>query len=114
MNQNKHNFGLDHDKLTKIMKNLPDNGTEMKNYIINNPELNALPQKIKNNAVEAKIIYKDLRTGKKMNDYPSQFKLKIRESYDVFNDFKKIHPETLNTTKEQLIESSYQSIKNKF
>ncbi len=29
-------------------------------------------------------------------------------------DFQKIHPEILNTTKEALIESTYQSLKNKF
>lgn len=114
LNSGKHNFSTDNKKLINVMKNLPDNGIEMKNYIVNNAELNNLPLKIKNHAVEAKIIYTDLRTGKEVKISPSLFKLKIKTSYDAINDFQKIHPEIFNTTKEELIESSYQSIKNKF
>ncbi|GAA3734897.1 hypothetical protein GCM10022422_17260 [Flavobacterium ginsengisoli] len=108
----RHSFDTDKNKLT-LMKNLPDDGLEMKNYILNNP-LFTLSDDIKNNAIKAKIIYTDLKTGEEMIVSPSIFKLKIKSSYDPIENFQKIHPETLNTTKEILIESSYQSIKNKF
>lgn len=114
LNSGKHSFSTDNAKLVNVMKNLPDSGSEMKNYILNNSELNKVSNEIKNNAVEAKIVYTDLKTGKEIKELPSVFKLKIKASYDAINDFKKIHPEILNTTKEELIESSYQSIKNKF
>ena len=108
-----HSFTIDNTKLN-LMKNLPDNGIDMKNYILNTPELNKVSSNIKNNAVEARIVYKDLRTGIEIKELPSVFKLKIKSSYDPINNFQKIHPEILNTTKTELIESSYQSIKNKF
>lgn len=113
INKKRHSFDTDNDKLL-LMKNLPDNGIEMKNYILNNDQLKKLSNTIKNEAVEAKIIYTDLRTGREITEPPSIFKYKIKSSYDAINSFEKIHPETFNTTKEILIESSYQSIKNKF
>lgn len=89
---------------------LPDNGLELKNYILNNEQLNKLSPTIKNEAIKAKIFYTNLRTGKDIIESPTTFRLKIKESYDFINNFQKIHPETLNTTKGILIESSYQSI----
>lgn len=113
LNGNRHNFSTDELKLN-LMKDLPDNGINMKNYILNHPLLNKVSLNVKENAVEARIIYTDLKTGIEIKELPSVFKLKIKPSYDVINDFQKIHPEVLNTTKTELIESSYQSIKNKF
>lgn len=43
---------------------------------------------------------------------PSIFKLIIKDSYSL-DDFVEFDPETLGTTKEALLESSYHSFKNK-
>ncbi|MCD9575458.1 hypothetical protein [Flavobacterium soyae] len=109
-----HRFKKDNIKLTQIIRDLPDDGLELKNYIINNDHLKKLSNTIKNDAVEAKILYIDLRSGKEIIESPTVFRSKIKASYDPVSDFQKIHPETFNTTKDILIESSYQSIKNKF
>ncbi|MBW1656762.1 hypothetical protein [Flavobacterium quisquiliarum] len=107
-----HNAKMDFKKMQNVMRNLPDNGSELKNYIISTPLLKAVKTKV-DEIYEAKIFFKDLRTGKEYNELPSTFRQKIKLSYDQINDFQKIDPEVLNTSKDELIESSYQSVKNK-
>ncbi|KLT67798.1 hypothetical protein [Flavobacterium sp. ABG] len=113
LGSDQHKFGKDKIKLVQYMRDLPDEGIDLKNYILNTPALNNLPSKIKNNAFRAEITYTNLRTGIKESELPSVFRLKIKPDYNI-DEFLKIHPETLNTTKDILIESSYQSLKNKF
>ena len=108
----KNSWGKDFKKLTDYFRNMPDNGIELKNHLrayFNNVKIDV------DAIVEAKIIYVDIRTGKEVTEIPSVFKLKIKNSdlYIQQNNFERFHPESFGTNKSDLLESSYQSIKNK-
>lgn len=107
---NKNSWEKDVKKLTEYFFNLPDEGQQLRNYIENILQLKQIDvPKI----ATAKIFYNDLRTGKEFKISPSQFKLRIKSNYTQSTDFERFHPETFGTTKDDLLESSYQTFKNK-
>jgi len=111
LDKGQHTPGVDNKKVTDYFFNCPDDGLVLKQYIVDKLKLKV---KKYDAAVEAKIIYTDLKTGKEISVPPSIFKQRIKGNLDYSSEyFQKIHPETMNITKHDLIESIYQSLKNK-
>ena len=101
----------DIDKLLIYMKNIPDSGIELRNYIITNFKL---PTRAVNNIVSAKIAYLDPITRRLIEIEPSLFRKKIKSSYN-FNDFEVLHVDNFGSTNaDDLYESAYQFFNNKF
>lgn len=110
----KHKAKADFDKLD-LMKRLPDdNASGLQNFLESEDSISNDVKKARSNYIRAEIKYTDLRTGEEIKIPPSTFRTKIRPSYNHnSSDFIKIESETLGTTREDLLENSYQTFKNK-
>ncbi|KOS04787.1 hypothetical protein AM493_01055 [Flavobacterium akiainvivens] len=111
-----HRIGRDFNKLNNYFKGMPDNGEDLRIFLASKPAfLRALTQPTIDQIVTAQIKYTSLRTGIEiLDESPSAFRTKIKEIYNINIDGLKIDPPVLNTTRESLLESSYQSLKLKF
>ena len=68
------------------------------------------------NVTSAKIIGTNLKTGGEFNELPSQFKLRVKPElqYNIDNNFKKVNLNSMGLTKDDIANSAYHSLLNKF
>lgn len=111
-NPTAHKINKDVEKLLVTMKNIPNSGVDLHNYILNiikDQKYIDAPQKL-SEVVSVKIKCKNLRTGLEEIFTITDFQSKIPSSISDL----KIHPEVFNSSKNEIIESTYQSMLNKF
>jgi hypothetical protein len=106
-------FEKDRDKLCKLWFNLPNAGNDLSQYISGTLKLN---YKEIQNVTSAKIIGTNLKTGGEFNELPSQFKLRVKPElqYNIDNNFKKVNLNSMGLTKDDIANSAYHSLLNKF
>ncbi|WP_141248170.1 hypothetical protein [Flavobacterium sp. ACN2] len=92
---------------------LRDN-TLIKNFIRNNERLKKLKTDKFINKIESfKFKMKDVRTKKDILMNASDFQQRVKSSY-LQSDIIEINPSTFNTTREQIIEGTYQYLHKKY
>lgn len=96
-------------------KNIPNSNIyELRDFLSSNSVLKNIANKdIKSlaNSFEFEMI--DVSTGQKIFMNPSEFQQKIKSNYFQSN-IQEINPSTLNTTKEEIIEATYQYLHTKY
>lgn len=112
---NKHKMKKDLDKLFNYIKPIPDSGTELHTFIT---DVLKIQTYIKDPASlseiqSAKIVYTDLKTNTEVLVAPSVFRQKIPSSSELIESMK-VHPDVFGSTKDEIVESSYQTLIKKF